>query len=366
MDDELLVSAPESFEGLWFRWVWKPGDPSEGIYNVQSVFLSAELQERFGKVAIHYNHEPLRANIEFVNSAGENRNVVDIDLEDLRGSGFQALNESTLEDLEEEGVHAENWQKTLLTSELNDFIFGEGQSKLIYYSYPGKAAPAPVPRYGAFEDQFRASFSDLGRSRGVGYSGPLFVYAIDNNLNGTEPFKLVEPTSPINIAFQRSIGLPPQNNLTPTNVSYQMQSSDSDPWTARGLPQGIRHVIVQNGNKFHLQPQTDYAAKRIRLSKQWHIRLFRIPRGMDRLYRIAGQVHKDPWDHNQLESITRNKLSTSWDYRDAREQVTSHWSNNGYKTNKVNIGNNRLPEGTVLSSCDGLISLISDNNLLFI
>lgn len=359
MNSDPLQGAPRSYHGRWFNWLWKPGDRAEGTYRVQSVFISRELHDVYGKRAVHYDNETVPASRDFAANFEEVEDIVELDLETLREQRFEVFPPETRGELQELGVHEENWDTVLLTSDLRDFVFGESQSVLIYSSRPGSAAPAPIPTYGAFEEHYRATEPELGRRQIPEYSGPIFAYAIDNNVSGSEPHKLVEPTAPINVAWSSGIGLPPQNNASPTNVSYHMMTNDEPTkWKKKlELPQGLRHVIVREGSEYYLQAQTDDVGKSIRGTKQWHCRLFRVPQAMDSWYRVAGQAHQDPLDHNWLSKMTSIIPKRPWKCSDSRQQVSGHWDNSGYQIDQRQINNNTLPDGTDVQSSGGQLDL---------
>ena len=346
--------APRSVDGWWVTWLWKRGDPTEGWFRSQSVFLSPALEELFGKRACHFENEGHPASQEAIQAIERSDAVYEIDIESLRSHRYQAL-PFDQEMLSELGLSGENWE-LLLTDELSEFVFGESNSYIATTAARGSAAPASVQRYGAYETSHRSSVGSLGNGVQRRYSGPLFAYALDHNTGGASTHKLVQPVSPINVAWESSVGLPTQNTPLPTNVAFHMNTTGSSTWGHSTL-QALRHVVVADGGRYALSGQVDDVTKPISGPKQWHARLFRVPSRMDGIHPVVAQAHRDPYDHN-LRSKLPGVSPSAWQLADARKEVSDHWVGTGFTRSRFGAGNDSAPGGMQFTSSNGTVDVV--------
>lgn len=356
------IQPLQHFEGDWIHWFWKPGNPNRGHLRVQSVFLSEQLNEAYGLYSVHYNEEPLIASDELTNHLTETFQT--LNLEEFWASGFEAM-PSDIRAVLENRVPSEEWRTSALPTELRTFLSGERQSIVITHTSSGAAAPAPVTSYGALEEQHRASHPALGSVSSRKYSGPLFVYKVNSNRSGSERHKLIEPQSPVNLSWRNDIGFLPNNRTTPTNISYQMQEPQNPPnWdTKRNYFQKLLHVILRDQDGYRLSSHDDDAAKPEGTPfKQWHSRLFYVPKEMDLEYQVIGQAHRDPVLHGHpSRAISKNtpiKINTDWKLGESRRQVRDDWSKWGFGSTSVDIDNDTLPNGNRRNSSEGKLTMI--------
>lgn len=358
--------VPTPIDGHWIVWLWKPGSIDEGAFRSHSIFVSQVLRERFGKLALHFHNDPVPTSHNIAGRIEEDTHWHELDIVEFAQIGYGALPSEIRDPLTEHDIHQENWMDVILTSELYDFVFGESQSVLLVSSSPGTAAPGSIPAYGSLEEQIRATEPALGRPDTTAYSGPVYAYYIDHNDTGREGYKLINPASPINVAWDLHQGLPPQRTATPSAVSYHMRNRGNVSWIPpRTIPQHRRHVIVADRAGYHLQAAADDAKQPINPpAEQWHVRLFPVPRQMDSNHPVVGQAHRDPVMHNQLAKRVPFLSTGSWEFSDARKQVSDHWADNGYLVDEQVINNDSFGRHVDFDTSDGKLNIIRDYTAL--
>lgn len=318
---------PISFEGTRIIWLWKSDDLN--YYNQESVFLSEELNDAYGTHSVHIDEETIPGQL---NSEGS---LEKVSVSGLRSSIAEpSSNDSWLvskvaDEFGAASFSEEHLIKMIITDDLREELAAGNVSAVYSTSTSSVSSINPKKTHGSYEDQLRQSNTNLStQPSSSDYSGPLFAYAIDKREGDSDEPTLLERKSPINVAWEDQL------RLSAVDVCNKKRTT----WNGQhNIAPRIRHVILSNQSGYTLSSQDDDAGDALSNPfAQWHVRAFNIPRTMDGHFTVAGQAHKDPWDHNQLPKMLRNP---NWHFAKARQKVDSDWTGWNRTISTFSVGN---------------------------
>jgi hypothetical protein len=159
------------------------------------------------------------------------------------------------------------------------------------------------------ESQIKST-SDGITVQAVTYDGPIYVY---KSGTAAENDTASKRSGPINLDWTSSIN---------KNASQVKQYMKNRGWTACcAFYSGTRYILDNGdpkGQDTHIYQEIDY-------TKQYHIRVYNVNVSDSLGTEVVGQIHKDPYDHNQI----GNK---PWYFNESRDEVKSDWESWGYNT----------------------------------
>ncbi len=322
----------DRFTGVRLHWLWRPGDAA--YYHYETVFLSEELGNEYDQYAAHFQEEPLK--FERV-----------LDIEDTASVPVESVihSDQPLETLAEfidiplDRVNAILKMAQLQNSDRAAAIIpsalhnaastGNVSGVLVTASSPAVSSAHPLRKHFMTEKSLREdpALTDLSSSASDSkYSGPLFVYALDRYYNQNKQHRLLERKAPINVTWAEN----QQNRYTIGITTEMKKPSKSTTWSSQyNRVQGLRHVLLSGQATSRGSGQDDDVARSTGIgAAQWHCRAFSIPESMDTQHNVAGQAHRDPWDHNKI----GNK---SWKYDKSRDEVWGFWDSEGCSRSSI-------------------------------
>lgn len=315
----------EKVVGGQIHWLWD--DTDTDFYRHESVFISSQLNNQFGKYHLTIEESPVQDSVE-LNSFDT---IMSSDLSHIKsGAVSGAWLPSDIEViLEQEDVPPEMWSDILISEDLDTVILS-GKNTRLYFSTdkPVAVAVGEMQDLAMDEERLRGNEGNLSQTPSdPQYSGPLFTYSTDKSVDSIVGKTLLVVESPINTAWVKKAGNDSED------VKRVMKSWGWRGWATYG-PSKTRYVITKTGSGFDKKDEDKEVGKYPGgiITKQRHLRLYDIPDPMDYVYEVAGQAHYDPLDHHQI-------FKHSKEFAASRKEVEDEWQAKGYSVSTVDIGN---------------------------
>lgn len=341
---------PVSLEGKKIQWLWKESD--QNWCQHESTFISQELFKQHDRYAFHVGEEPhqvdtwsqpsqieLSASSPFLETLASGRKANGVE---------QILPSEVVQALKSEEIPEELWGEVLVSEELRQSILSQTISEIHVASAHAHAAVHPRSTHSTLEEELRLQKSHLSSRPGSSnYSGPLFAYQIDKDIefdetNEVDHIKddlLISRRAPINVAWNDDL------NRRYSGISNEMTNNGwNSRWVRKSLSRffsySARYVLVTQASGSSLKREDDDVGKSTTTSaspEQWHCRIFNVPQSMDSVFVVAGQVHRDPVDHDKLASRSWGKQS--WEFARSRREIAADWQQWGFSSSDPYIGN---------------------------
>lgn len=334
-------------KGYRIHWLWR--NEEAGIYQHESVFLSHSLYDKCDRYSYPTRERGLQIGESDISlpkvSATSIRRMVSNSSQDA----VEFLPQNLVKALQMEDVPTQKWDEVLMSDDLQQEVCS-GQVQTLYTTVvSASAAVAEYREHTQREESLRGQQANLSDDhRDNKYSGPLFAYEVDKDLEDIEADDEIERKSPINVAWHTDVDKDEQE---------VMQTMKTNGWTAFSTTfphlSETRYVII-NDWQIHLEEEATHGSKQAGLPSvlspdQWHCRTFKIPNRMDQYYEVAGQAHRDRWDHEQFDFGNPNPR-----FARSREEVKNDWVSWRYNHITNSIGN-----GNQFPSSKGKLSRIS-------
>lgn len=175
--------------------------------------------------------------------------------------------------------------------------------------YRERAVVGSPDEHARAERKLRTS-ADSVSAQAVTYDGPMYVYKSGSAAENDEVSKR---SGPINLDWTDSV------DKNADEIRSYMQDRG---WTSCcAFYSGTRYVLDDGepkGQDTHVYQEIDW-------TKQYHVRLYDVNVSDSLNTAVVGQIHEDPYDHNQIDD-------KPWYFNESRDAVKSDWEDWGHGT----------------------------------